>query len=103
MASSQQLPSGTTINQLGILEVFNGLSQRDKLFAHYLSRAAWHGSRIILRQTSAEGNAIFDFILELHRACDGQWQDLVHMCKVEQEAINSFLEFSGTFLSKLNN
>lgn len=103
MAQLHHLPSGTTINRLDIQKVFSGLTQRDKLYAHHLSRAAWHGSRVILRQTSPEGDGILDFILELHKACHGQWQKLVEKCKVEREAVDSFLEFAGTFLSKLNN
>jgi hypothetical protein len=59
--------------QLSIKAVFERLSQNEKLYAHRLSQAAWHGSRIIMRQTSPEGTGIFDFILELHKACDGQW------------------------------
>lgn len=103
MASSSPSDSGTTTYQLEIQVVFNGLSQREKLYAHYLSRAAWHGSRIILRQTSPEGVGIFDFILEMHNACQGQWNQIAGKCHVEPEALDAFLEFSGTFLSKLNN
>ncbi|KID94054.1 dipeptidyl peptidase III, partial [Metarhizium majus ARSEF 297] len=67
----------TATHQLVIEGLFDGLTHREKLYAHYLARAAWYGSRIILRQTSPEGTGIFDFILELHKACKGQWNKLV--------------------------
>ncbi|RJE18205.1 Peptidase family M49 [Aspergillus sclerotialis] len=50
--------------QLVIADAFDTLRPREKLYAHYMSRAAWHGSRIIMRQTSPESIGIFDFIME---------------------------------------
>ncbi|KAF9773459.1 hypothetical protein IL306_008715 [Fusarium sp. DS 682] len=89
-------------HQLVIKGLFDGLAQREKLYAHYLARAAWQGTRIILRQTSPEGTGILDFILELHKACRGQWNELVHH-GVTQNDVDNFLEFSGMFLSNLGN
>ncbi|PCG94241.1 Dipeptidyl-peptidase 3 [Penicillium occitanis (nom. inval.)] len=89
--------------QLSIKAVFERLSQNEKLYAHRLSQAAWHGSRIIMRQTSPEGTGIFDFILELHKACDGQWNQFVRDFGVSIEELEPFLEFAGMFLARLNN
>ncbi|KAK4220726.1 peptidase family M49-domain-containing protein [Podospora fimiseda] len=81
-----------TTYQLQIKTIFNTLSPREKLYAHHLSQAAWQGSRIILRQTSPESAGIFDFILELHNASQGQWAKLT-----EQTGV------AGQFLSHLGN
>lgn len=89
--------------QLANKELFDSLTQREKLYAHHLARAAWHGSRIILRQTSPEGTGIFDFILELHKACGGQWNKLVDRYEVQPDELDNFLEFSGLFLSNMGN
>lgn len=89
--------------QLSIQDVFNGLSQQEKLYAHHLSQAAWNGARIILRQTSPEGNGIFDFILELHKACEGQWNQFIERFGLSAEELNYFLDYAGMFLSKMNN
>lgn len=89
--------------QLSIKDVFDGLSQNEKLYAHHLSQAAWYGSRIILRQTSLEGPGIFDFILELHKACQGQWTQFTQRFGIPAEELDDFLDFAGMFLSKLNN
>ncbi|KAE8386372.1 dipeptidyl peptidase III [Aspergillus alliaceus] len=89
--------------QLLIKDVFDGLSQREKLYAHHLSQAAWHGTRILLRQTSPEGNGIFDFIIELHKACQGQWTMFVERFGISVEELEEFLDFAGMFMSNLNN
>lgn len=89
--------------QLTIKPLFDKLSQKEKLYAHHLSQAAWHGSRIILRQTSPEGPGIFDFILELHKACEGHWNQFTENFGVSVEELDAFLDFAGMFMSKLNN
>jgi len=60
--SSHVPPLGAMIHQLQIKPIFDALDPREKLYAHYLARAAWHGSRIIMRQVSPESPDIFDFI-----------------------------------------
>jgi len=72
------------------------------IYAHHLARACWHGSRIMLRQTSPEAEGIFDFILELHRACSGRWYSLGDL-GIKQEDIDKWLDFAGMFLSSLGN
>lgn len=84
-------------------ERFNSLSPREKLYAHHLARAVWHGSRIVLRQTSPEAIGIFDFILELHKACGGEWDKLVDQDGVSPDDLDEFLEFAGMFLSRQGN
>lgn len=103
MATLSPSSQRAAIHQLAVKDLFDSLTQREKLYAHYLSQAAWHGSRIILRQTSSEGTGIFDFILELHKACGGQWNKLIDQCGVTPEELDTFLDFSGLFLSNMGN
>ncbi|KAJ2971703.1 hypothetical protein NUW58_g9342 [Xylaria curta] len=104
MESSVNLsPTPVATYQLSIKDVFERLSDREQLYAHHLSRAAWHGARIILRQTSPEGTGIFDFILELHKACDGQWGVFTDHYGLTIEELHSFLDYAGMFMSKMNN
>ncbi len=83
--------------------VFDGLSPREKLYSHHLAQAAWRGSRIVLRQTSPESEGIFDFILESHKACEGEWSKLVNEAGVGREDVGSFLDYAGQFLAHLGN
>lgn len=68
-----------------------------------IDRAAWHGTRIILRQVSPEAIDIFDFIIELHKDCSGIWETLVDGSNVTQEQIVIFLRYAATFLSNCGN
>ncbi|PON21540.1 dipeptidyl-peptidase 3 [Trichoderma gamsii] len=101
--SSHTPPPGATIHQLKIKAIFDALSERDKLYAHYLARAAWHGSRIIMRQVSPESPDIFDFIMNLYRACDGKWDTLIAQCSITPEELTAFLEYAAMFLCNLGN
>ncbi|KAL3437122.1 peptidase family M49-domain-containing protein [Aspergillus tetrazonus] len=96
-------PHDTAINQLVIKPVFDSLEPREKLYAHYFARAAWHGSRIIMRQVSPESPEIFDFIINLYHACGGEWDTLVAKCDITREDLASFLEYAATFLCNLGN
>ncbi|KAK7942707.1 uncharacterized protein PG986_011820 [Apiospora aurea] len=65
------------VYRLEIAHLFNDLSGQEKLYSHYMARAAWSGARIILRQVSPESLAIFDFILALYQSCNGDWSSIV--------------------------
>ncbi|RLL98895.1 hypothetical protein CFD26_101402 [Aspergillus turcosus] len=104
LSKSTHSPSlGATINQLVIKPIFDALEPREKFYAHYLARAAWHGSRVIMRQVSPESPDIFDFIMDLYHACGGKWDTLVAQCNITSEELASFLEYAATFLCNLGN
>ncbi|KAJ6084950.1 hypothetical protein N7499_004579 [Penicillium canescens] len=94
---------GAPTHQLVIEEVFNRLTAREQLYAHHLSQAAWNGARIILRQTSPEANDIFDFIIALHKSCNGRWIDWVTKGAVTEQELSAFLEYAALFLSNIGN
>lgn len=97
----------TTAYQLAIQDVFDGLSSKEKRYAHHLARAAWHGSRIVMRQTSPESEGIYNLILHLHKACHGDWSRLLqrtdHEDLVEPSDVDAFLEYAAQFLAHLGN
>lgn len=67
-----------------------------------ISSAAWLGSRIILRQVSPESSSIFDFIIELHRTCSGNWHSFIGE-GVSSDDLQKFLTYAATFLSNAGN
>ncbi|KAF9883975.1 hypothetical protein FE257_002416 [Aspergillus nanangensis] len=91
------------IYQLSVGSVFDGLTTHQKLYAHYMARAAWSGTRIILQQVSPEANGIFDFILALYQLCDGQWERLAIESGVEMDEVEKFLDYAAIFLSNVGN
>ncbi|KAL4708414.1 hypothetical protein ACJJTC_019650 [Scirpophaga incertulas] len=62
--SNYLLPNNQRFVELDSSEAFNNLSNQEKLYAHYLSQAAWNGGLIVLMQTSPESPKIFSL---LHR------------------------------------
>ncbi|KAM3443597.1 hypothetical protein MY4824_000483 [Beauveria thailandica] len=94
---------GATVHQMLIKPMFDTLEPREKMYAHHMARAGWHGSRIIMRQVSAESPGIFDFIMDLYHACDGQWNRLVTECNITDRELQAFLEYAATFLCNLGN
>ncbi|KAI1260484.1 peptidase family M49-domain-containing protein [Xylariaceae sp. FL1019] len=91
------------IYKLGVESLFNSLSNREKYYAHYMARAAWHGARIILQQVSPESPLIFDFIIGLHESCDGDWRQLAAGDVVTRDDVDAFLRYAATFLSNVGN
>lgn len=67
------------------------------------SRAAFEGTRITLRQVSPESEPIYDLILSLYRACDGDWSSLVKKTQVSDEHLRFFLEYAAQFLGNCGN
>ncbi|KAH7304979.1 peptidase family M49-domain-containing protein [Stachybotrys elegans] len=96
-------PTHPQVYRLEIADLFGRLSEREKHYSHHLARAAWHGSRIILRQVSPESAPIFDFILELHRSCQGDWTSIATDSGLQQEDVDSFLRYAAIFLSNIGN
>jgi dipeptidyl-peptidase-3 len=51
---------------------FESLDNKQKLYAHYMSRAAFEGTRIIITQTNPRAEAIYDLILKVFSNKQGQ-------------------------------
>ena len=60
-----------TVVPLAVKPHFDALDTKQKKYAHYISRAALAGTRINLRQVSAESESIYDFLIEIHQAYNG--------------------------------
>lgn len=55
-----------------------------------------------MRQVSPESIAIFDFILELHASCTGDWESLTDS-EISAADVRQLLTYAATFLSNVGN
>ncbi|MCJ1404909.1 hypothetical protein MMC11_008135 [Xylographa trunciseda] len=96
-------PRQPPVGRLDVKQAFQPLTSREKLYAHYMARAAWHGARIIFNQVSPESSSVFDLILELYRSCAGDWGALAEQFSVSANSLQEFLEYAAVFLGNVGN
>ena len=65
MTSEYIYANDTPVLQLDAELAFNNLTEEERLYAHFLSKASWFGSVIDLFQTSFESPPIFTLFVRL--------------------------------------
>ncbi|KAH3661796.1 hypothetical protein OGAPHI_005974 [Ogataea philodendri] len=99
--SAYYADSGAPIARLSAKQYFDQLTNKEKLYAHYMSKAGFWGTRVVLRSVSPESEQIYDLILSIHKALKGDYSILEkHLGK---EAKTGYLEYASQFLSNLGN
>ncbi|KAK9461218.1 peptidase family M49-domain-containing protein [Lipomyces oligophaga] len=78
---------------------FEKLTEKEQFYAHYFSKAAHFGTRVVLRQVSPESEAIYDLIISLYSSISGDFTKL-HLNETEREEL---LEYFSQFLGNLGN
>ncbi|WPA96654.1 uncharacterized protein RHO25_001262 [Cercospora beticola] len=92
-----------TVCPLAIKPHFDALSPQEKKYAHYISRAAFSGTRVNLRQVSDESEPIYDLIVDLHKRSNGDWKALLSEAGISDDHLKHFLSFSAQFLGNTGN
>lgn len=102
MPVSNDLSNKTAAYELEVRKVFDNLARDDiakessyTLYAHYLARACWHGSRMSFDKLLPRLRGYLISFLNC-----GQWSNS-RGCGIEQEELEAWLDFAGMFLSSL--
>ncbi|GAA5943456.1 dipeptidyl-peptidase III [Sporobolomyces koalae] len=92
---------------LKIKDSFNGLTEQEKLYSHWMSQACWAGGRIIMRQTTEFSEQLHDLIVAtFSHASQHQLADLEQLkaeSRVGQEDWDATLAYCAQVLSNLSN
>jgi len=92
-----------TVVRLEIEKHFEALNEKQKRYAHFISKASFAGTRIVLRQLSPESEPIYDLIVSLHKSCNGDWKALQSKAGIEESELTHFLEYAAMFLGNTGN
>ncbi|KAH6636664.1 peptidase family M49-domain-containing protein [Chaetomium tenue] len=92
-----------SVVRLEIEKHFTALSDQQKRYAHFISRASFAGNRIVLRQVSPESEHIYDLILALHKTAGGDWKALAEKANIDEQGLSAFLEYAAQFLGNSGN
>jgi dipeptidyl-peptidase III len=68
-----------------------------------VSRAAFSGTRVTLRQVSPESETIYDLILAIYKACGGDYALLASKTGVSNEDVHAYLAYAAQFLGNCGN
>lgn len=103
--SDEVYPNETPFLKLDAKVAFEGLTEKEKKYAHYLSRASWYGSLIVLFQTSQESPLIYLLLDRLFRS-----QDLpslkalaLEQAGFSEDDFKALLVYTAAFLSNTGN
>jgi dipeptidyl-peptidase-3 len=66
-------------------------------------RACFAGTRVVLRQVSAESEHIYDFIVALHKHSKGDYVAVAKEAGLSQEETDAYLNYAAQFLGNLGN
>lgn len=104
MSAPEAFPdSNPPVYGFNVLQQFNGLTSKEKFYAHYMSKASFSGARIIMRQVSPESESIFDLVIALYKHYSRDLASLIRSSQLSDEDLEFFQEYAATFLSNLGN
>ncbi|KAK9766092.1 hypothetical protein K7432_005077 [Basidiobolus ranarum] len=93
--------------QLEIRNHFELLQEKEKRYAHHISRASWYGARVLLAQTTKDSENIYDFIISLFKEEKNNQMvaldQLQQKSGVDTETFQHWLQYSGQFLGNMGN
>lgn len=82
---------------------FAAPNEKEQLYTYHMCRAAFYGTRIVLRQTSQESETIYNLLSALYEATEGNWEKLADTAGIARHDLDHFLDYACMFLANLGN
>ncbi|KAG8008069.1 Dipeptidyl peptidase 3 [Nibea albiflora] len=102
--SQYYLPNDIGVSALDCREAFRLLSPQEKMYAHYLSRAAWYGGLAVLLQTSPESANIFVLLQRIFRMqTPAQLEQVATAAGLSAEEYQAFLVYAAGLYANMGN
>ncbi|KAI9100673.1 peptidase family M49-domain-containing protein [Phlyctochytrium arcticum] len=103
--------TNSPICRLEVKTHFDGLSDKEKTYAHFIARASWEGARVLSTTISPESPTLYELFLAIFtggKAADGtplvtNIDELKKKANVSEESWKYFLEYSAQVLNNLGN
>jgi len=93
------------ICRVEVSKSFSQLTEKEKLYAHYVGEASWAGARIIQGQWTSQATSLYDLLI-LTFSTSGKLTDLVALQNksgVSQQAFEELLQYAAQVLHNLVN
>lgn len=105
------IPNETGVCLLDCIKAFEGLTDKERLYSHYIAQASWYGGLIVLVQTSPESPGIFILLQKIFRAqpiaelktlsvdkgfTEEEWQALMIYCAAFYANMGNYKSFGDT-------
>ncbi|KAG1672878.1 Dipeptidyl peptidase 3 [Nymphon striatum] len=103
--STFTFPKNQPVVELVCDKAFADLTSKEKLYAHYLSRASWYGGLIVLLQTSPESPAIFQLLTKLFgsQPMDQLKTVAIDSCSFSEDEFNALMIYTSGILTNMGN
>ncbi|XP_076354042.1 dipeptidyl peptidase 3 [Tachypleus tridentatus] len=98
-------PNDQPVVLLDSEKAFEALTNEEKLYAHYLSRAAWYGGLIVLIQTSVESPLIYTLLHKIYKqqSLKELHQVAIEGCDLTDEDFQALLVYSSGIFTNMGN
>ena len=101
-AALYTVPDSVPVCSLDVLEAFNGLTPKERAYAHNIAMASWAGGFISLIQVSPEAPRIFACLTEMFVSCDAATlQSNCTATGISDAHFNAFMQYAASFYGNL--